>query len=210
MNAPRNGPEVFEICVGAILTQNVAWKNAEKALCNLKRAGMLDPEKIEGAKLPDLGAMIRPSGYYNQKAKKLKHFTAWYRGFGYNASAIAALGQVRLRSELLAVSGIGPETADSILLYALGMRTFVVDAYTKRIFTRIGLVRRGEGYEGIRGMVHRLFPSPASVYNEFHALIVAHGKDYCARRPSCGSCCLEGICAKILDDAAPADILPQS
>lgn len=201
---------MFEICVGAILTQNVAWKNAEKALCNLKHAGMLDPEKIEVAKLPGLGAMIRSAGYYNQKAKKLKHFTDWYRRFGYSASAIAALGRDRLRCELLAVSGIGPETADSILLYALGMRTFVVDAYTKRIFTRIGLIRRGENYEGIRVMVHRLFPSPASVYNEFHALIVAHGKDYCTKRPSCGACCLEPLCAKILDDAAPAGILPQS
>ncbi len=201
---------MFEICAGAILTQNVAWKNAEKALCNLKRAGMLGPEEIEGAKLQDLGAMIRSAGYYNQKAKKLKHFTAWYRRFGYNASALAALNRDLLRSELLAVSGIGPETADSILLYALGMTTFVVDAYTKRIFTRIGMVRRGEGYEGIRTMVHRLFPSPASVYNEFHALIVAHGKDYCTKRPSCADCCLEPLCAKILDDAAPAGILPQS
>lgn len=202
--------DVFEICVGAILTQNVAWKNAEKALCNLKRARMLDPGLIRGAKLTALGEMIRSAGYYNQKAKKLKHFTAWYRRYGYSHLAIAALGRDRLRSELLAVSGIGPETADSILLYALGMKTFVVDAYTKRMFTRLGLIRLGESYEGVRAMVHDLFPGSAPIYNEFHALIVAHGKDYCAKRPTCATCCLQVGCAKILDDAAHADILPKS
>jgi endonuclease-3 related protein len=210
LHAPRNGGEVFEISVGAILTQNVSWKNAEKALCNLKRGELLDPAMIEGAELPALGEMIRPAGYYNQKAKKLKHFTAWYRRYGFSHTAIASMGQDRLRDELLAVSGIGPETADSILLYALGMTTFVVDAYTKRMFTRLGLIRRGESYEGVRAMVHSHFPGSASVYNEFHALIVAHCKVYCAKRPSCATCCLEGICAKILDDAAPAGILPQT
>ncbi len=198
LQAPRNGAEMFEICVGAIMTQSVAWKNAERALARLKEKKALQPDKILRMKPARLAEMIRPAGYYNQKSKKIGSFTEWYRRYGFDHEALQGRDLHELRQELLSVSGIGPETADSILLYALKMKTFVIDSYTKRIFTRLGILSGSESYEGIQALFHRDFIGSTEDFNEYHALIVAHGKDPCAKKPVCSSCCLGDICARNL------------
>jgi len=139
VDAPRNGSDFFEIAVGAILTQSVSWNNVVKALAILKKNKFLKPESIRRIRVTTLAGMIRPTGYYNQKAKKIKNFTAWFNLQGGSFAALLRKDRAGLRKGLLSVNGIGPETADSILLYALKFKIFVVDAYTKRIFTRLGV-----------------------------------------------------------------------
>jgi len=192
--APRDESDFFEIAVGAILTQNVAWNNVNTALSSLKVRGMLDPVSLLDIGTAKLARIIRPTGYYNQKAKKIKNFIAWYGRYSYRD--LGRMDPVELRDELLSVSGIGPETADSILLYALNIRIFVVDTYTKRIFTRLGLLAGDRKYQEIQEMFHRDFKGSAREYNEYHALIVAHGKDFCKKKPACGTCCLRSLCGK--------------
>lgn len=198
VQAPRGKEDFFEISIGAILTQNIAWKNVDYALGTLKRNGLLDPESLCKIRAERLARLIRPTGYYNQKAKKIKHFLAWYGTRGWNYSLIKTLDAIRLRDELLAVHGIGPETADSILLYALNRPVFVVDAYTRRIFKRIGALSGEESYLEIQELFHKNIKRSPGVYNEYHALIVAHGKDYCTKKPACGECCISKICTKRL------------
>lgn len=196
LGAPRDGSDFFEISIGAILTQNIAWKNVDTALAALKGRSMLDPLSMRSMKLPTLAKIIRPTGYYNQKAKKIRRFLDFYKRFDYDHRALGSLDLSHLRKELLSVNGIGPETADSILLYALNMKIFVVDAYTRRIFTRLGVLTGKEGYHEIQDLFHRAFKGGVPEYNEYHALIVAHGKDHCKKKPLCDTCCLASLCEK--------------
>ncbi|MFH0862818.1 MAG: endonuclease III domain-containing protein [Candidatus Altiarchaeota archaeon] len=185
----------FEVCVGAILTQSASWTNVEKAIANLKEAGLLSPSGILKTENRKLARLIRPSLYYNVKARKLKEFARFLSGFGGRVEGMAEAPTEELRGELLAVWGIGPETADSILLYALGRPTFVVDAYTRRIFSRLGMVGEGSSYDGVKAFFEGNLPRDAALYNEYHALIVEHGKVACRTRERCDGCCLGRICA---------------
>ena len=185
----------FEIMVGAILTQNTAWTNVEKAIAGLKGAGLLEPEALLAAD-PDLvRRLIRPSGYYNQKTERILDFARFLLdkpGRG-SIAALAREDTAALRRRLLALRGIGPETADSILLYALGHPVFVIDAYTRRIFSRLGLISPAAGYGEIQEYFTRRLPADRKLYNEFHAQIVYLGKDYCRRRPRCEACPLSPL-----------------
>ncbi|MBI5137581.1 MAG: endonuclease III domain-containing protein [Nitrospirae bacterium] len=184
------GETPFEVCVGAILTQNTAWTNVEKAIANLKTAGVLHPATLRALPDDELAELIRPSGYFNLKARRLKGFLNFLGDeFGDSLEKMFREPTATLRPRLLAVHGIGPETADSILLYAGGHSTFVVDAYTLRIFTRLGLVPEGTGYHAMQAVFEDNLPQSAALYNEYHALIVTLGKDFCRPRgPRCGGC----------------------
>lgn len=194
INAPRNESDIFEIAIGAILTQNVAWVNVEKALLSLKQKRLLDPSKMYKAKHDDIAHCIVPSGYYNQKTKKIKNFLSWFINYGFSFEPVMSVKTEPLRRELLDINGIGPETADSILLYGLRRKIFVVDAYTKRIYSRLGIVNINDSYEVVRDLFQKGTSGGAAKYNEYHALIVVHGKDVCKSKPLCSSCCLGGIC----------------
>lgn len=193
---------MFEIALGAILAQNVSWKNAEKALCRLKAEGMVEPDRLWRLPVGKLSEFIKSSGYYNQKAAKIRNFLVWFRAMGNSFEKPDAMELDLLRKELLSIRGIGPETADSILLYALSRKIFVVDAYTRRVFSRAGLIGYGYSYEKIQSFFHEYFNGGINEYNEYHALIVAHGKEVCrksdtrGRYPACQSCCIEGLCGK--------------
>ena len=188
------GETPFEVIVGAILTQGTAWANVERAIANLKAARLLSVRGLGRVPRGRLARLIRPSGYFNQKAVKLKAFMAFMRReYGGGLAAMGREPTAPLRAKLLAVHGIGPETADSILLYAFGRPAFVVDAYTVRVLSRHGLLPPGAGYgEAQRYLVSRL-PRDARLFNEFHALFVRVGKEYCGRRPRCAGCPLDGL-----------------
>jgi endonuclease III related protein len=196
------GDTPFEVCVGAILTQSTSWSNVEKAIGNLKGAGMLSPAGLRKAEKGRLAGLVRPSLYYNAKARKLKEFIRFldcgYRG---RVAGMRRKPMPKLREELLAVWGIGPETADSILLYALDMPSFVVDAYTRRIFGRLGLTGRDAGYDELKDFFESRLQEDVELYNEFHALIVRHGKDTCRTKPKCAVCCLAGMCKSRRQDS---------
>ncbi len=198
LGAPRDNRDFFEISIGAILTQNITWKNVDTALAALKARGLLDPVALQRVRPQTLAGVIRPTGYYNQKAKKIKNFIALYRRYNYDYRKFHSIEPSHLRKELLSVNGIGPETADSILLYALNNKIFVVDAYTRRIFTRLGVLSGKESYHEIQYLFHEQFNRPLPAYNEYHALIVAHGKDYCKKKPRCENCCISSLCDKII------------
>ncbi len=187
------GETPFEIVIGAILTQNTAWTNVEKAIHNLKRSGALSAEAMEALPEKKLAALIRPSGYYNQKAKKLKAFLRRLReNHGGSLDRMFRLPTEQLRQELLEIHGIGEETADSILLYGGGHPIFVVDAYTRRVLLRHGLVPPGASYHDIQQLFHANVTPNAPVYNEFHALLVETGKRHCWKtKPQCEGCPLE-------------------
>ena len=174
----------FEVMVGAILTQNTNWLNVEKAIANLRGVGGLGAKGLEKMSLKKLERLIRPSGYYRQKAKKLKVFIRFFLR-EYQGS-IRKMNNID-RKELLKVHGIGPETADSILLYALDKPTFVVDAYTRRIGNRAGLFKF-EDYHEIKDFFEQNLPKNLEVYKEYHALLVELGKNYCRTKPLCESC----------------------
>jgi len=180
----------FEVIVGAILTQNTAWINVERAIANLRRERMLTPRAIETALAGKLARLVRSSGYFRQKAKKLKAFVRFLRqDFGGSLKRMFRTPTAELRERLLAVHGIGPETADSILLYAASHPVFVVDAYTKRILLRHGLVGEKAGYEEIRQLFEGNLPPDAKLYNEYHALLVNVGKNWCrSQKPLCDQC----------------------
>jgi endonuclease-3 related protein len=171
----------FEVVVGAILTQNTNWRNVEKAVANLRKAGILNQRKISRAKKRRIEALIRPSGFYRQKAGRLKSIARWF------ISADLKMSTERLREELLAIKGVGKETADSIILYAFNKPVFVIDAYTRRMCDRHGLVK-GDDYEDYRSFFEKNLPKDVELYKEFHALIVELGKRYCKKRPECEKC----------------------
>jgi endonuclease-3 related protein len=187
------GDTRFEIMVGAVLTQNTAWVNVERAIANLRRARALNPGAIVRARPQRLAGWLRPSGYFNVKARRLKAFCRWLIAQG-GAGKLARMPTDELRHALLAVHGVGPETADDILLYAFHRPVFVVDAYTRRIFTRLGHLKGDESYETIRELFERRLGPDVPLFNEYHALIVAHGKDTCRPKPRCGRCVLASCC----------------
>lgn len=172
----------FEIIIGAILTQNTAWKNAEKAIANLKKANLVDAKKILKTKKEKLAQLIRPAGYYSQKAERLKIIAKFYLENKNPA-----------REQLLNVKGVGPETADSILLYAYSRPFFVVDAYTKRIFSRLGLIKTRD-YHEVQDFFHANLEKDEKMFNEFHALIVELAKRHCNKKPVCEGCPLKITC----------------
>ncbi len=183
----------FEVMVGAILTQNTAWTNVEKALASLIRENLLEPGVIIAAPQPQLAACLRPSGYFNIKAKRLQSFCHWYlRSGGFEA--LQSRGTETLRRDLLTVNGIGPETADDILLYAFERPVFVIDAYTRRIFSRLGMIAGDEDYEALRAWFEQALGADVALFNEYHALIVAHAKEACRPRPLCERCCVSRGC----------------
>lgn len=194
---PARSP--FEVAVGAILTQSVSWSNVERAIANLDGAGLLNPEALRRVPLAVLAELIRPAGYYNAKAAKLKAFVEFlFAVHGGRLESLFAQPLEVARAQLLGVYGIGPETADSILLYAGGMPTFVVDAYTRRIFHRVGICDIAS-YDGLRLYCMERLPADPAVYNEFHALLVAVGKDHCRKqRPRCPSCPAHEMCRSAL------------
>jgi len=186
----------FEVIVGAILTQSSSWKNVEKALANLTAAGALSPQGIAALPQSELARLIRPSGYYNAKTRKLKAFVkVLYELYGGDLERMLAAPVDELRAALLATHGIGPETADSIVLYAAGRPAFVVDAYTRRTFSRLGIAPVRDTYGGWQRLFMKALPAGAPLFNEYHALIVRHGKDICRKRPRCGECVLSAVCA---------------
>ncbi len=179
----RTSDEKFEICIGAILAQNTNWQNAEKALYNLKTKNILSPDRLGSINLKSLASLIRPSGYYNQKAKKIKEVIKF----------LDSRKEVN-RENLLSVWGVGPETADSILLYAYNKPIFVIDAYTKRIMNRLGF--KENSYENLQKIFMQNLPKDAQLYNEYHALLVRLGKEFCKKKPSCKGCPILESCKK--------------
>lgn len=188
------GRSPFEVMVGAILTQNTSWKNVEKAIARLREEGCLSPAALYRLRQPRLAELLRPAGYYNIKAVRLRNYTRFYlEEFGGSPARMAREDLSRLRGRLLAVNGIGEETADSILLYALGKPVFVVDAYTKRIFSRHGFFPADSDYARVQAAFTGALGRDARLFNEYHALIVRLGKDHCRKtRPRCEGCPLNG------------------
>jgi endonuclease-3 related protein len=182
----------FEVIVGAILTQNTSWANVERAITQLRRNKLLSAAAIEHVPMARLARLIRSSGYFRQKALKLKAFVKFLRASHRGSlDSLFAVPTEELREQLLSVHGIGPETADSILLYAGNHPVFVVDAYTRRILERHGLVNGKESYEEIRRRFEATLPLNASLFNEYHALIVCTGKYFCRKQePDCDHCAL--------------------
>lgn len=185
----------FEVCIGAILTQNTNWRNVEQAIANLRREGLLSPGALATLPLDQLAEAIRPSGFFNVKSRRVKDFVAWlYECFDGSMERLAASDWQQLRQRLLLVRGIGEETCDSILLYACHQPTFVVDAYTRRLFSRLGLVSERSDYESVRLLFMDNLPADTRLFNEYHALIVEQCKRYCRKTPGCTGCPLEQLC----------------
>lgn len=184
------GETPFEVMVGAILTQNTAWKNVERAIENLKRENALSPEEINKMNIEKLAQLIKPSGFYNLKAKRLKSFIERFmEDFNGDIQGMKKLEKRSLREWLLSIPGIGRETADSIILYAIEKPIFVVDAYTRRILSRHGFIKGDEDYDEIQEIFHKNLPVDTGLYNEYHALIVRLGKEYCRKKnPLCETC----------------------
>jgi endonuclease-3 related protein len=183
--------EPFEVIVGAILTQSTAWTNVEKAIKNLREAGNLSPEALRSLTDDALTTLIHPCGYYNVKARRLKAFADWLgRCYGDNLEKMLYLDAGELRHELLGVFGIGEETADSIILYAGNKPVFVIDAYTRRIIDRLGLIPPRQSYSAYQVLFTENLPANAVLFNEYHALLVRHAKESCRKRPLCQGCCL--------------------
>lgn len=191
------GDSPFEVMAGAILTQNTNWKNVERAIKNLRAAGALDPHCINDMSLVRLSTLIRPAGFFNQKAGYLKSFCRYYVStYGADIERMKSVPIVKLRDELLGQKGIGPETADSILLYALGKPVFVIDAYTKRIFSRHGLFLEKARYEEWQAFFMPGLPRSAKLFSEYHALIVRLAKEHCKTKPLCDGCPLQPLTNK--------------
>ena len=197
------GDTAFEVMVGAILTQNTAWTNVEKAIARLKQAEALDPERLFALPVSRLSALIRPAGYFNVKARRLRNLVELVlEAGGGDPPRLLKRPLKQLRQDLLAVNGVGPETADSILLYAAGYPVFVIDAYTRRILGRHGLAEGSEGYDELRALFMTHLPADVPLFNEYHALLVKLGKHYCRPAPKCAGCPLEGLPAGGINPAA--------
>ena len=185
----------FETIAGAILTQNIAWTNVEKALSNLKAAGTLSPHAIREMPEEALAQLIRPSGFFRTKARKLKAMADYLAAFNDDLESWHSMDPKELRAKLLNVYGVGPETADDIVLYAAGLPSFVVDAYTRRIVDRLGLAPAGDRYEAYQELFETDLPADAALFNEYHALLDRHAKETCLKRePLCSGCCLLEVC----------------
>jgi len=182
---PADSP--FEVMVGAVLTQNTAWSNVEKAIQHLKDAGKLDPHNIAGMRVHCLAALIRPSGYFNIKARRLQNLCRWYVRAGCHDGLVSRPTDV-LRDALLSVNGVGPETGDDILLYAFNRPVFVIDAYTRRLLCSLGLIDGTESYEDLRAAFELRLKADSTLFNEYHALIVRHAKEPCSGNRGCRHC----------------------
>ena len=188
------GETPFEVIIGAILTQNTNWRNVEHALANLKEHKALTPTALRRMPPDRLAELIRPAGYFNVKARRIKNFIDFlFSSYGGDLSAMADVPTGRLRGEILAVNGVGPETADSILLYALERPVFVIDAYTKRILYRHGLIDHAADYSQMQEIFLRSLTEDRQLFNEYHALIVRTGKEFCRPVPRCEECPLKEI-----------------
>jgi len=193
----------FEVAVGAMLTQNTAWANVERAMANLSRARVLTPRRLLDVPPRRLVRWIRPAGYFNLKGRRLRALVAWWVRRQNPVTATRQHALAAVRQELLSVHGVGPETADSILLYALGRPSFVVDAYTKRILARHGWVSWQARYDELQQVLMRRLPRNVALYNEYHALLVELGKTLCLkRRPKCHECPLRDLGALRLEPEA--------
>jgi endonuclease-3 related protein len=181
----------FEVMVGAVLTQNTAWSNVEKAIDNLKSMDRLSLDSLLAMSKESLATLIRPAGYFNVKAQRLLSLCRFLQ----QNPALEALDTDTLRKRFLSVHGIGPETADDILLYAFNRPIFVIDAYTRRLFSRLGLIEHEYGYETMRAGFEAALQRDSSLFNEYHALIVVHAKAHCRTKPICVDCPLVAICA---------------
>jgi endonuclease-3 related protein len=189
------GDSPFEVMVGAILTQSATWQNVVKAISNLKNAGKMSPLALRNIPIDELTQLIHPSGYYNAKALKLKALVNWLGAFcGDDLDRLFATDTDTLRLHLLAINGIGPETADSILLYAGNKPVFVIDAYSRRIFSRLGLTSEKDSYPAYQALFMKNLPVNTRLFNEYHALLVQLGKKACRKPPFCDDCCLSEIC----------------
>lgn len=186
---PVSDNDRFEIIVGAILTQNTNWNNVEKALHNLNKAKMMNVGKMRKADLRKLGALIRPAGYFNQKADRLKRIAEHLSSYK-SIQKFFKRPLAEVREELLSINGIGPETADSILLYAGLLPIFVVDAYTKRIFSRLGFFSEDEKYDNVQKVFMKNLRKNQRMFAEYHALIIEHAKQHCKKKPICPGCVL--------------------
>lgn len=191
---PLNDTHRFEIMVGAILTQNTAWTNVEKALELLHTAKLVSVERMKTAKQEKVAKLIRSAGYFNQKSERLIILSKFIDSSGMGA--LRKKDAKELRGVFLDVKGIGPETADSIVLYSFEKSTFVIDAYTRRIFSRIGLCAADVDYHELQRMFEDSLPQDVETYKEYHALIVEHAKRHCRTKPECGGCVLSRVCAK--------------
>ena len=194
---PADSP--FEVMVGAVLVQSTAWANAVRAIHNLKPARALSPAAIRRMSIEELEKLVRPSGFFRGKARRLKALCE-YLGEKHSddMDAMTARPTRPLRNELLGIYGVGPETADDILLYALGHPVFVVDAYTRRLFHRLGQSGAQAGYHELQAMFHkRLTSRDAHIFNEYHALIVRHSTSICRPHPLCSECSLDSLCPKL-------------
>lgn len=190
---PADSP--FEVIVGAILTQSTAWGNVEKAIANLKERKALSPVALRQLTIEELSHLVYPSGYYNAKALKIKSFVHWLgERWDDKLDGLFALDIYPLRQELLRVHGIGEETADSIILYAAKKAIFVIDAYTRRIISRLGLAPPTNSYAAFQELFMQNLPPDDRLFNEYHALFVRHGKDTCKKLPYCQGCCLSPLC----------------
>lgn len=189
---PQNwwpGDTPFEIAIGAILTQNTNWANVQKAIENLKKQRLLHPEKLNEISTERLSQLIKPSGYHNIKAKRIKAFLDFLFDYCHgNLKVLKEQETNNIREQLLSIYGIGPETADSILLYALEKPVFVVDAYTKRVLSRHNILNHNSSYEEYQNLFHNELVRDVQLYNEYHALFVKAGKDYCKPKPLCEGC----------------------
>ena len=185
----------LEVAIGAILTQNTNWKNVERAIAGLQREGLLDVAALAAVDAERLAEVIRPAGYFRIKAKRLKNFVRLIvERFDGRLEALFELPTPALRETVLEVSGIGPETADSIVLYAAGRPVFVVDAYTARILFRHGLIDADATYDDIQSLMQGALEDDAALFNEYHALLVAVGKRHCKKRaPECPGCPLQPL-----------------
>jgi endonuclease-3 related protein len=183
------GQTPFEIMVGAVLVQNTNWRNVERAIENLREEGLLSPTALYDAAAADLEELIRPAGYYRVKAKRLRNLLTWlHERYNGSLEQMFACPLDSLRNELLAISGIGPETADSILLYAGGLPVFVVDAYAHRVLARHGWIDAEADYYRIQELFLESLPLDAALFNEYHALLVRVGKEHCKPTPICEEC----------------------
>ena len=187
--------EPFEVMVGAVLTQSAAWLNVEKAIDNLKTSKVMSPQALRHLSLPEIATLIRPCGYYNSKARKLKSLVNWLEEYcNDNLDKLFDINTNQLRQQLLSIYGIGQETADSIILYAANKPVFVIDAYTRRIISRIGLAPGSNSYTAYQSLFMDNLPADVRLFNEYHALLVSLGKNVCRKRPLCQQCCLCGMC----------------
>jgi endonuclease-3 related protein len=188
------GETPFEVAVGAILTQNTNWGNVEKAIDTLKREGKLNASAIHKMNPERLASLIKPAGYFNVKAKRLKHFVDFFlKEYGGRMAVMKQEEADVIREKLLGVNGIGPETADSIILYALEKPVFVIDAYTKRVLSRHTIMDHDATYDSFQELFHSNLKRDIRLFNEYHALVVRVAKEHCRTKPRCGECPLNGV-----------------